>query len=153
MAIATTYARGKLLIEVETDPVGAAGTYIGLCGIKDASVSIQWSTEEDEIPDCSDPDELHRVIYKKAKSMTVSGSGYYATESSEFMKRWAHELPSYRVRVRDVLAEASGATGDITAETFMADLTQFDRATSDGKKWTADITISSTGEVTLTEKA
>jgi|GEM_PF-1115979 len=153
MAKAVTQKFDEMVLEIESDPVGAAGTYTKICGLIDASVSRAAAVDTTETPDCVD-ESLPLSIEKSVRSVDVSvgGTGVWALSSNKMMSEWFYSTAPLNVRVRNAKVEADGASGDPYAESGPALLTQLDNERTKGKTVTASIKIEFDGTPTVTNK-
>jgi hypothetical protein len=150
MANAVTEKFEELVLDVEFDPVGAAGVYTAVCGLIDVTISRQANVDSAEIPDC-DNESLPLSIEKQVRSIevTASGTGVWAQSSQSKLKTWFYSSATLNVRLRDTKA----ATGDIEIEAGPALLTQLTNTRTKGQKVSAEIEIQFDGTPTRTNKA
>ena len=54
MALPVTGTRGDIVVQVELDPVGAAGVFTNVCGVTSAQFSVNNEVIEFKVGDCDD---------------------------------------------------------------------------------------------------
>ncbi len=144
----TTIPFHGLILEVELDPVGAAGVYTKLCGFSSFNVGRALSTQEIALLDCEDYSlPLTRKIAGDIYSMSLSGAGVFAKENKDILIQWIAGGLEKGVRV----AHIGGASGEILDESGIGLLTQLDNVMnkSSGPAVTADMAIELSGTVTI----
>jgi len=142
MATATTASYDKLVLEVEFDPVGSAGTYTTICGVMGVTITRTSNIETSEVPDCSDdtkPFEVKREV--RSIEVTASGTGVWARESHENLMSWFYGGGTLNARLRNADVESNGASGAIYAEQGPAVLASLNNERSKGQQVTAEIEL------------
>lgn len=154
MARATTAKFEEFVLEVEFDPVGAAGTYTAAAGLTDVTINRTSNVDESEIPDIDD-ESLPLSVEAQVRSqvVTASGTGVWALQSHEKMLDWFYSGTTLSCRLRNAKAVADGATGDTTHETGPALLTTLNNSRTKGQKVSAEVEIRWDGVPTRTAKA
>lgn len=154
MAKATTQKFAEMILEVEFDPVGAAGTYVAICGMIDVSISRTAQVDTAEVPDCAD-ESLPLSVEKEVRSIdvSVSSSGVWALESNKKMLDWFYSSAPLNARLRNKKVEDDGATGDPYQETGPALLSQLNNSRTKGQKVTGEIELQFDGTPTIGVKA
>lgn len=148
MADPITMKFHELLLEVELDPVGAAGVYTKLCGFSSFNLNRALSTQEISLLDCDDYTKpLSREISGDVYSMSLSGSGVFAKQNKDILINWIHGGLKKGVRVSHVGA----ASGEILNESGLGLLTQLDNVMdkSSTAAVTADMAIEISGLITI----
>lgn len=154
MAKAATARFEQLILEVELDPVGAAGTYNNICGMIGVQVNRTASVDTAEIPDCDDESlPLSEEKEVRSVSVTVSATGVYAEQSSTKLKDWFYNGKQLNARLRNKKAEDDGASGAIYIEEGPAILAALNESREKGQKVSAEIELQFNGTPTLTAKA
>lgn len=151
MARADTAKYEEYILEIEADPVGAAGTYSLLCGLTDVEISRTSNVDTTEVPDCDDeslPFSIERAI--RSQEVTISGTGVWALGSNKEMSDWWYSGATLNTRMRNAKAETEGAVGDPFAETGPALLVTLSNSRTKGQKVTASIEIQFDGLPTRT---
>jgi len=148
MVAPVTLEMDKLVVEVELDPVGAAGVWTKLCGFKSFNINRALSTQEISLLDCDDYSlPLTRAVDGDVYSMSLSGSGVFAKQNKDILINWISKAEKKNVRVLHVGA----VTGEIESEAGLGLLTQLDN-TMDKESSpvvSADMAIEISGEVTI----
>lgn len=142
MAYATTASYDKLVLEVEFDPVGSAGTYTAICGIMGVTINRTANTESSEVPDCADdsaPFEVKKAV--RSLEVTASGTGVWARTSHQNMMEWFYSGAPLNARLRNADVETNGASGDIYAEQGAALLSSLSNERSKGQQVTAELEL------------
>ncbi len=142
MSDAQTSKYEQLIVEVEFDPVGAAGTYMPICGMIDVTVNDTSNVDTSEVPDCDDeskPLSIEREV--RSQEYSISGTGVMARQSYPKMRSWKVSGKTLNVRVRDKDIEDNGAVGDIYGDSGPALLTTFNRGRTKGQKVSAEMEI------------
>ncbi|MAQ82251.1 MAG: hypothetical protein CMH12_03350 [Maritimibacter sp.] len=117
MTTATTTSYNEMVLEVEFDPVGAAGTYSKICGMTGVTINRTPNITETPVPDCDDESLPHNIEKDVASiSVTVSATGVWAAARKHELLDWFYSAGKLNCRLRDVQAEQNGASGDIYAE-------------------------------------
>jgi len=153
MTAATSAKFEELILEVEFDPSGAAGTYTAICGLIDVTVNRTSNVDTSEIPDCDDeslPLSIERQV--RSQEVTASGSGIWALQSNQKLMAWWRSATTLNARLRNAKAIADGASGDTTIESGPALLTQLNNSRTKGQKVAADIQIEWDGVPAATVK-
>lgn len=152
MAVATTAKFEELVLEVEDDPIGSPGTYNALCGLIDAEITRTANVDSAEVPDCAD-ESLPLSIEKQVRSIEVSatGTGVWSLESNKALSDWFYSSTTLNVRVRNSLAQTTGASGDPYQEAGPALLTNLSNSRTKGQKVTAELEIMFDGTPTVTD--
>lgn len=150
MARATTEQYEEMILEVEMDPIGAAGVYTSICGMKEVTVNRTANVDTDEIPDCSDesaPFAIERAV--RSVEVMISANGTWAQESHSDLLTWWRSGATKNVRIKNTAV----ASTDIEIESGAALLTQLNNAKVKGKVVTAEIQIEFNGLPAVTNKA
>lgn len=144
MAQPITSRFGKFVISME-DPTGSPGTYIAPCGFTDKSLTLSADTNDQQIPDCDDPDAPFWVAREVASlSAAISGRGLLALENWDewrtvFLAAVSH---SYRVQLNELLANNGGYfQGNFIISSLAL-------GAAIGTKTTIDVTMASDGALT-----
>lgn len=142
MTIATTASYDKLVLEVELDPDGSAGTYTKICGIMGVTITRTANIESSEVPDCDDEDKPFDVL-KEVRSLevTASGTGVWARSSHKALLEWFYSGAPLNARLRNLDVEDEGATGDPYAEQGPALLSSLSNERSKGQQVTAELEL------------
>jgi predicted secreted protein len=143
---AVKHARGvKLLLKVGNGVSPEAFT--AYCTINAArSIKGTTSTNEFNIPDCDDPDLLAWVTREKvAVSYTVSGAGILNTPDVQAFADW---LSSADTKNCEIVVDVASADGGVIFEGAFH-LTDFEITGDRGGKMEANISLASSGEVTV----
>lgn len=154
MARASTAKYEELILEVEADPVGAAGTYTPICGLIDVTINRTSNTDTAEVPDCDDeslPLSLEREV--RSQEVTASGDGVWAEQSDKFMKDWWYSASTLNCRLRNAKVETTGTSGEYYVESGPAILTTLNNSRTKGQKVSAEINIEFDGVPTRTANA
>lgn len=123
MAFATTAEKHQVVIEVEWDPVGAAGTYTGWCGMEDMSINRATTTEETEVSDCADRSKPKSKLTRvSGKDVTVSGTGNWSVEKSSDVLKWFNSGARLNIRIHHVLNVAENSVEYETGEAIITSL-------------------------------
>lgn len=149
MAEAATAKFEELVIEVEFDPTGSAGTYSKICGMKDFSIARTNNTSTDEVPDCADeslPFSLKRFV--TSQDMTISGTGKWALSSHQNMMNWYRNATTLNVRVTHQYATDNGDAGVIDTETVPMILASVGDGKTKGQTVEREISLEKAGAVT-----
>jgi predicted secreted protein len=112
MASANSVKYPELMIELETTK--GSGTFTRVCGLYDYEINRSTETSETKIPDCDDeskPLSVEKDIV--STSMSISGSGIMAKQSSDSLLSWFHSGEQKLCRVYHSHAQ----TGEIEYET------------------------------------
>lgn len=149
MAQPITSKFGKFIVSME-DPTGSPGTFIAPCGFTDKSLALSADTNDQQIPDCDDPDAPYWTAREvKSLSAQISGTGLLALENWDewravYLAAVSH---NYRVELNELLANNGGYFSGkfiITALTLGATL---------GNKTTLNVTMNSDGALAWTPAA
>ncbi len=154
MARATTATFEQFILEVEFDPIGAAGTYTPICGMTDVTINRTSNIDTSEIPDCDDeslPLSIERAV--RSQEVTASGTGHWSLESNKKLSDWWYSGSTLSARLRNGKVEADGSTGDIEIEEGPAILVSLNNSRTKGQKVSAEIEIQWDGVPTRTLKA
>ena len=146
MALVNHASGVKLLLKVGDGM--SPETFAQYCTINAArGFTIEAATNDFIIPDCDDLDGLAWLAREKVSlSMTVNGAGILNTDDTEDFYDWlVLETPK---NVQIVVDVPSGDGGVIFAGAFH--LTSFTLSGDRGAKITAELTLVSDGEVTVT---
>jgi len=154
MAEATTAEFHELVLEVEFDPVGDAGSYTRVCGITDLNINRTNNTDTAEVPDCADESKPHHIKRSvRSQDVTISGTGVWALSSHQDMMDWFATGKTLNVRVTNAKVTASGASGDTETETIPMILSTLNNARTKGQVVSAEISLEQNGSVTRGEIA
>ncbi|EBA06003.1 phage tail tube protein [Sagittula stellata] len=151
MAIAPTADFDELVLEVEFDPVGSAGTFTKICGITDFTVNRANNTETSEVPDCADeslPHHIKRAV--RSQDMTISGTGVWSRTSHQNMMTWLTSASTLNVKITNAAVTEADVTGDTESETIPMILTALNNARTKGQVVSAEISLEQNGAVTRT---
>lgn len=152
MAIAPTADFDELVLEVEFDPVGDAGTYTRICGLTDFTINRANNTDTSEVPDCAD-ESLPYYIKRSVRSQdfTISGTGKWSRSSHLNMYNWFKAGTTLNVRITNAVVTADGSTGDPESETIPMILAALSTSRTKGEVVTSEISLEKNGSVTVTE--
>lgn len=151
MARANTAKYEDMILEVEFDPTGDAGTYTAICGITDVTINRTSNIDTSEIPDCDDeslPLSIERQV--RSQEVTVSGTGVWALQSNEKMLDWWYSGATLSARLRNAKVETAGAVGDTSIESGPAILATLNNSRTKGQKVAAEIELQFDGVPTRT---
>jgi len=149
MARAQTAKFEELVLEVEW--VASSGTYVGVCGMIDVTISRTSNVDTAEIPDCDDeslPLAVERAV--RSQEVTVSATGVYALQSAKNLNDWWRSGATKNVRLRNVKAQNDGSTGDPTIESGPALLVNLNNSRTKGQKVTSELDIQFDGVPAVT---
>lgn len=142
MAKAVTAKFEEMVLEVEFDPVGSAGTYTRICGITDVTINRTSNVDTTEVPDCADESKPHYVERAvRSQEVNVSGTGVWSLSANHEMQTWWRSGTTLDTRIRNVKAEDNGDVGDIYEETGPALLVSLNNGRTKGQKVSANIEI------------
>ena len=145
---AVKHARGvKLLLKVG-DGASPTENFAAYCTVNAArSIKGTATTNEFNIPDCTDPDLLAWVSREKVSlSYTVSGAGILNTPDVEDFTTW---LAAEEPKNCQIVVDVPSADGGVIFEGAFH-LTDFEITGDRGGKMEANISLASDGEVTVT---
>jgi hypothetical protein len=153
MAIADTMDFDEMVLEVEFDPEGAAGTYNRICAMIDISWNRSKNVSTDEIPDCADESlPFHIRRFTTSIDITASGTGKWSMAFDKRMKDWFYNDTTLNVRLRSAKVEADGSVGDYESEAVPMKLLNLSNSRTKGQTVAAEIEIGRDGPVTLNAK-
>lgn len=154
MTKAVTQRYAQYIVEIETDPVGAADTFVAMCGIKSLETDRETEFDEVEIPHCDDEEKPDAIeVEPKSQKYAVEGTGIWALSSHLFMYKWWKETQRLRVRVRNKKVEDDGATGDLWYEEGYAYLSKMKNDRTKGERVSAEVALKFDGVPDPTYKA
>jgi hypothetical protein len=143
---AVKHARGvKLLLKVGNG--ASPEVFTALCTINAArSLKGTAGTNEFNIPDCLDPDQLAWIAREKVSlSYTVSGAGILNTPDVTTLTTW---LAAEASKNCQIVVDVPSADGGVIFEGFFH-LTDVDFSGDRGGKMECSISLASDGEVTV----
>ena len=151
MAKPITQKFENLAIEVETDPVGAPGTFVKVCGMIDANVTRTANIDTAEVPASCDDEILPLSVEKQVRSIdvSVSGTGVYAAGSDAWLKKWFYSGQPLNVRITNEKA----LSGEAMVETAPALLANLSNGRQKGQKVSAEVEFQMDGVPVLTNAA
>lgn len=140
MAKPTTILGGKfrVLIGDDSEPI----EYAAPCGFTSRSLTLNKGLEEVSIPDCDDPDAIDWVGRDATSlSMSVTGEGVLAAESSEtWLDAW-HSVDSVPVKIEiQFPAKTITYTGRMHIESL-------ELGAPNGRRVTNNVSMQSDGEM------
>lgn len=129
----------ELVLEVEFDPVGAAGTYSKICGMIDVTVTRSANIDSAEVPADCDDESLPLQTERQVRSLDVSasGNGIWAAGSAGKMLDWFYSGQPLNAR----LTNEKAASGDTQVESGPALLAQLNNSRTKGQKVSAEIEL------------
>lgn len=150
MAKAITEKYEELILDVETDPIGAPGVYAALCGMTDVTITRTSNVDETEVPDCDDESlPVSIEVAVRSQTVTVDATGVWARTSNKVMMDWWRAGSTRNIRVRNTAA----ASGDPETESGPALLVTMTDARTKGQKVTREINIRFDGVPSMANKA
>lgn len=140
MAQPTTIKGGKfrVLIGNDANPI----VYAAPCGFTSRSMTLTKGLEEVNIPDCDDPDKIDWVGRDATSlSMSISGEGVLAAESSDtWLDAW-HDVDSVPVKIEiEFPAKTITYTGRMHVESL-------ELGAPNGRRVTNNVSMQSDGEM------
>ncbi|MGB3044540.1 MAG: phage tail tube protein [Xanthobacteraceae bacterium] len=140
MATATTIKGGKfrILLGDDANPI----VYSAPCGFTSRSLTLTKGLEEVNIPSCDDPDAVDWVGRDATSlSMSVSGEGVLAAESSDtWLDAW-HSVDSVPVKIEiEFPAKTITYTGKMHVESL-------ELGAPNGQRVTNNVSMQSDGEM------
>lgn len=140
MAQPTTIKGGKfrVLLGDDADPI----VYSSPCGFTSRSLTLTKGLNEVNLPDCEDPDKIDWVGRDATSlSMSVSGEGILAAESSDtWLDAW-HSVDSVPVKIEiEFPAKTITYTGRMHVETI-------ELGAPNGQRVTNNVSMQSDGEM------
>jgi hypothetical protein len=148
MALAQTIRSGKMRVYVE-DP-DTPGTFVAPCGLTSKNWSLDLQANDDNVPDCDDPDALSWVARTPAtRSAKISGTGVFDGTAFALWRRLALTGASFRCRVE---FDTGGNPGGGYYQGYFI-MNSLGNAANIGQRVQASVDLSSDGEVTWTDAA
>lgn len=137
MAKPTTKRFGDFIVQIESSD--SPGVFAAPCGLTSKSFNQTASSNETQVPDCTDPDAAVNVERDVVSlSREISGSGVMATESFSVWQEWYDSADAKTCRVYPM-----GLTGGYYAGDFI--LGSFNLAANLGDKVHVDVSLQSDG--------
>lgn len=137
MAKPTTKRFGDFIVQVES--ADSPNVFAAPCGLTTKSFNQTASTNETQVPDCTDPDAAVNVERDVVSlSRELSGSGVMATESFTIWQTWYDSADARTCRVYP-----KGSTGGYYEGDFI--LSAFNLTAELGQKVNIDVTLQSDG--------
>ncbi|MCV0396963.1 MAG: phage tail protein [Rhizobiaceae bacterium] len=133
----------EMVLEVEFDPVGAAGTFSSICGLIDVTINRTSNIDTSEVPGSCDDESLPLSIERQVRSqeVTASGTGVWARQSHQKMLAWWRTGATLNARLRNKNVEDNGEEDDIYEETGPAILANLNNGRTKGQKVSSEIEI------------
>lgn len=140
MARPTTIQGGKIRILLGND--AAPIVYAAPCGFTQRSISFSKGLEEQNIPDCEDPDKVDWIGRDATSlSMSVSGEGILASESVETWLDAFESIDSVPAKVEwDFPNKTITWTGSLHIESLEV-------GANNGQRATLNVSLQSDGEM------
>lgn len=137
-----TTLRGSLML-LEIGDGGSPETFDNPCGLTAKAFNRTWTTNDDSVPDCDDPDApTYAARTKDTASATISGSGILAKEYLGAYESFYADADSRNCRIT-----LDYTTGPIEY-TGLFHLTTFNITGNRGEKVQVEIEMQSDGEFT-----
>lgn len=149
MARPTTLKGSKVLIQLG-DGATPTEAFVAPCALTVKSINFSATTNDQNVPDCTDPDEptwTERVV--AALSGAVTGSGTLAMESSDEWWDWFESATEKNIRV--VLDTTLANNGGYWAMSAL--LTTYNVGGNQGELATVEVGIVSNGVIIWTPAA
>jgi hypothetical protein len=142
MAAPNTHSFGKFKVYLDLD---GTGSFAAPCGFNENSLRLSKAVNETIIPDCDDPDAAQWTETDAvSRSLTVSGQGIMAVESSATWRNAWLENDSIPIRVMfDVVLAKDGGYWSGNAH-----VTQLEFGAARGNRITCSVEITGDGAFT-----
>lgn len=150
MALPVTGTRGSIVVQVELDPVGAAGTFTNVCGVTNAQFSIQNEVIEFKVGDCDDWSlAVQTVKNYGATNVSMTIDAQWTADTDVQMLTWARTQQQLNVR----LLYPSATTGQVSTLDGVALMEGYNVdgiGNTDGNPQTTQLSLQYSGGVTPT---
>ncbi|MEO0343016.1 MAG: phage tail tube protein [Pseudomonadota bacterium] len=154
MALPVTGTRGDIVVQVEFDPVGAAGTYTNACGVTSASFEISNDIISFDVGDCDDwSASVQKVKNYGAQDVTMSIDATWSAAQHVQMIDWAsRNINEGQLNLRLLYPNATtGQVSMIDGLALMETLTLDNVGNVEGNPQTENISLQFSGGITVTK--
>lgn len=153
MALPVTGGRSAAVVQVEFDPVGAAGVYTNWCGAKNFSLSIQNEVQSEKVGDCDDwAAPVVTVKEYSGQNITATMDATWTSATHRLTGDWALTQKKLNVRINF----PGAGTGEVEFYDGLAMLSGLDLGeigNVDGNKITENVSLEFDGTLTSTPAA